>query len=389
MISLTASTSTRNNHPNNSQLLGEMLAMSLGKIYKEKGDRWLIRLPNGTRIFCDKSHRSFYSRKHAEWTLAQIQSEIEQNRFDPAFYAKTKKSINSFEFYVQQWLSNNEKRLNRNEISPGYWKEMNRYVNTYFLPAFGPKNMQEIRGLDLKTFYLNLENISPKSIYNVMGVLKKIFRDAHEDEVIQTCPHFPRMGGIPEPETIWADVDEQDAVLAHLDENTAYFVFFLMTHGVRPGEGRALQHRDINLRDNQVVIRRAFSGTVLRPFTKTRRVRILPLDESWKELYLRRPRNINPEGFIFTTSRGKPFSMTWASKKWKEAAIKAGFPNLCLYAATRHSIASQAVNRDVSLYAVQKFLGHSTIKQTERYSHFKTEGLRKVQRQASVITAFQ
>jgi integrase len=152
-------------------------------------------------------------------------------------------------------------------------------------------------------------------------------------------------------------------------------------------EARALTHGDVDLKRDTVTIERAFSGTELRPFTKTKRVRVIPLDESWRELYLQQPRNIDPQAFVFTRN-GKPFSMTLASKKWREPAIKAGYPNINLYEGTRRSIASQAVNRHVPRYSVSKFLGHSNMKQTERYSHLNTSGLRKVQRQAPIIERF-
>jgi len=359
------------------------MAGSLGKVYRDKGDRWLLKLPGGIRIFCDKQHRSFYSEQHARWTLAQIQAEIENGFFDEAFYAKKRKSVHSFEVYAQEWLANCERRLERKELSPTYMREVRRYVNNYFIPSLGSMNILDIRGRHLKTFYLGLGNLSQKTLYNIMAVLKKLFRDAHEEEVIQAVPNFPTVGSIPEPETVWADEEQQDAIFQHLDPNTFFFVYFLATHGVRPGEGRALTHADIDLKRETVTIRRAFSGTELRPFTKTKRVRIIPLDASWKEIYLQQPRNIAPTAFVFTR-KGKPFSMTWASKKWREAADKAGFPKINLYQGTRHSIASQAVNRDVPLYSVSKFLGHSNMKQTERYSHLNTSGLRKVQRQARI-----
>ncbi len=361
------------------------MAGSVGRIYKDKGERWLIKLPNGVRIFCDKQHRSFYSRQQAEWTLHSIQAEIESGTFDEAFYAKRKKSLHSFEVYALEWLANCERRLQRKELSPTYMREVRRYIHKYFVPSLGQSNMGDIRGRQLKTFYLSLASISQKTICNIMAVLKKLFRDAFDEEVIQVVPKFPKLGDWPEPETVWADEAQQDEIFKHLDSNTFFFIYFLATHGVRPGEARALQHHDIDLKRDTVVIRRAFSGSELRPFTKTKRVRVIPLDATWKEIYLQQPRNIIPDAFVFLR-HGKPFSMTWASKKWREAADKAGYPNITLYQGTRHSIASQAVNRDVPLYSVSKFLGHSNMKQTERYSHLNTSGLRKVQRQATVIT---
>jgi integrase len=236
----------------------------------------------------------------------------------------------------------------------------------------------------LKTFYLSIEGLSQKTLHNILSVLKKLFRDAHEEEVIQAVPNFPKMGPIPEPATVWADEEQQDFIFSYLEPNDFYFVFFLATHGVRPGEARALIHSDLDLKRGTVTVRRAFSGTELRPFTKTKRVRVLPLDASWLELYNQQPTPLDPDSFVFTRN-GKPFSMTWASKKWREAADKAGFPNLNLYQATRHSLASQAVSRGESLYSVSKFLGHTNTTQTERYSHLNTSALQKIQRRATVI----
>lgn len=41
----------------------------------------------------------------------------------------------------------------------------------------------------------------------------------------------------------------------------------------------------------------------------------------------------------------------------------------------RHTFASTLVNHGVSLYEVQKLLGHANIKTTERYAHLQQEKL--------------
>ena len=53
------------------------MAGSVGRVYKNRSGRWFIRLPGKVQIWCDKQHRTFYSRQHAEWTLAQIQGELD------------------------------------------------------------------------------------------------------------------------------------------------------------------------------------------------------------------------------------------------------------------------------------------------------------------------
>lgn len=364
------------------------MAGGVGRVYRERGDRWFIRLPGRIKILCDKEHRSFYSKQHADWTLAQIQGEIERGLFDPAFYAKSKKSLHSFEVYAEEWLKNCERRRERGDLSPTYLKELRRYVNKLFIPHFGHLDMMEIRGKHLKSFYLSLEQ-GKKTVFNIMGALHKLFKDALEEEVIQASPRFPlefRASTLPDPEWQWASEEQQDAIFEHLDPDDLFFIYFQATHGTRTGETRALKHRDIDLKNDCILIRRAFAGTQLRETTKTRRNRRIPLDPTWKEIYLSRPRNIDPDAFVFTRGDGKPFSESWARKKWNEARSKAGIAPITLYEGTRHSIASQAVNRGVNLYAISKFLGHTNLKQTERYSHIETNTLRQVQRQATVIT---
>lgn len=362
---------------------------SLGKIYEDRGGRWFIQLPGRVRIHCDKQHRSFYSRQHAEWTLHQIHAEIENGTFDEAFYQKKKKSIHSFSVYAEEWLADCERRVKRGDLSPSYLKDLRRFVRKQFIPFFGDANIMEIRGKHLKSFYLRLEQ-APKTMFNVMAALHKLFRDAVDEEVIQSMPKFPlefRASNLPDPDWKWASEDQQDAVFEHLEPNDFYFIYFMATHGVRTGEARALRHEDIDSQNNTVTVRRAFSGTELRPFTKTKRVRTIPLDPTWKELYLSQPRSINPGGFVFTR-KGNPFSESWARKRWNEAREKAGLAPITLYAGTRHSIASQAANRGVSLYAIGKFLGHSNTRQTERYSHLETRALQQVQRKARIISGF-
>ena len=56
------------------------MAGSVGRIQKHRG-RWRICLPHGIQIYCEQ-HRTFYSRQQAEWTLHQIQGEIENGIFD-------------------------------------------------------------------------------------------------------------------------------------------------------------------------------------------------------------------------------------------------------------------------------------------------------------------
>jgi integrase len=247
--------------------------------------------------------------------------------------------------------------------------------------------MVDIKGRSINEFWLSLDK-APKTVFNCMGSLHRLFTDALRDEVIQHLPNFPpelKGSDLPEPNWRWASEEIQEQIFEHLAPEDLYFILFQACHGTRTGETRAIQHQDIDLVNNTVTIRRAFSERDLKEHTKTKKNRVLPLDPVWREIYVSRPRAIDPRGFVFTNSNGKPYSTKWMWRRWCEACDKAEVAGLTLYAGTRHSLASQAANRGVSIYMIAKFLGHNDIKTSQRYAHLDTHPMRQVQRRGSVI----
>jgi hypothetical protein len=360
---------------------------SYGKIYQNRGGRWFIRLSGGIQIWADKDHQSFYSRQHAEYTLAQITGEIHGGTFDPDFYCKTKKSLHSFSVYGEDWLRRCERKVELGKLSKVHFRHLRHCVKNLFNPYFSGMNMLDIRGKHIYDFWLSLKK-APKTIFNIMSCLHKLFADAKRDEVIHQVPNFPaelRYSDLPEPDWRWASEKIQDSIFQHLDPEDLYFIGFQASHGTRTGETRALQHQDLDLVNDTVTIRRAFSERDLKEHTKTKKNRTLPLDPIWKDIYLSRPTSINPKAFVFTNGKGQPYSTKWMWRRWCEACKKAGVNGLTLYAGTRHSLASQAANRGVSIYMIARFLGHTDTKTAQRYAHLDTNPLRQVQRQATVL----
>jgi len=369
------------------QSAGGWIMPSLGKIYQNRGRRWFIRLPGGIQIWCDKEHRAFYSREHCEWVLHQIHGEIAAGTFDADFYSKSRKSLHSFETYARSWLRRCERKVELGKLSKVHVRHLRYYVEQLFIPYFSQMNILDIRGKHINDFWLSL-NKAPKTIFNYMSALHKLFTDAHRDEIIQQIPAFPmelRSSDLPEPDWCWASEETQEQIFQHLAPDDLYFIMFQACHGTRTGETRALQHHDIDLRNDRVVIRRAFSESELKEHTKTKKNRTLPLDPLWKEIYLSRPRPLDPRGFVFTNRKGEPYSTTWMWQRWNEACKKAEVSGLTLYEGTRHSLASQAASRGVSIYVIAKFLGHTDVRTTGRYAHLDTDPLRQVHRQGKVL----
>lgn len=133
---------------------------------------------------------------------------------------------------------------------------------------------------------------------------------------------------------------------------------------------------DLNLQYNRVVIRRHFSLNELRPTTKSKRIKVLPLDGDVKEALGKLPRHITSP-FVFEKN-GRGYSESYARKLWNRIASEMGI-KISLFQGTRRSSATETVNR-VGMDRVQEFLGHTRSTMTKRYAKMNVEGLKPVLR---------
>lgn len=64
----------------------------------------------------------------------------------------------------------------------------------------------------------------------------------------------------------------------------------------------------------------------------------------------------------------------WCDHRWSRATEKAGCPDVTLHI-LRHTCASRLVQRGISLLVVKEWLGHASVKITERYAHLAPSSL--------------
>lgn len=108
------------------------------------------------------------------------------------------------------------------------------------------------------------------------------------------------------------------------------------------------------------------------PFTKTGRPRHIPMSEGVVSLLSDVPR-FDGCPYVFPNPKTlKPFASVFAS--WDTARAMAGLCDVRMHD-LRHSFASFLVNNGRSLYEVQKLLGHTQIKTTQRYAHLSHDTL--------------
>jgi integrase len=106
--------------------------------------------------------------------------------------------------------------------------------------------------------------------------------------------------------------------------------------------------------------------------SKSGKARYIPISSSLKSLLDSVPR-IDGCDYVFANPEtGKPFVQIYSS--WNTARTRAGLPEVRMHD-LRHSFASFMVNNGRTLYEVQKILGHTQIKTTQRYAHLSPDTL--------------
>lgn len=270
---------------------------------------------------------------------------------------------------LARWIAHKEKA----NLAPSHLRELRRYVKTYFIPAFGLKVLKELNTGDIEDFHDGLPpHLSPKSRKNIMIALRNFCGWLLHREVIAKLPVFPKIT-VPEPSINWIDYPTQCAILEKVKECHRPIIWFLFHHPVRIAEARALLVEDINTVTMMAHVRHSFS--LNQPsFRKNKKPYFLPLHKDFDAAWLK---DKLPGAYVFTNEIGRHYNDKSLDKIWKRACKKAN-QSISLYNASRHSIASQAVNAGVELSKVSKLLGHSSLSMTERYAKLRVENLREI-----------
>ena len=138
--------------------------------------------------------------------------------------------------------------------------------------------------------------------------------------------------------------------------------------GMRLGELINLQWSDVDFVSKVIHVRNSETFT-----TKNKKNRSVPMNEQLYEL-LREMRNQASSELVFHVG-GRRLEANWISKSFKAGIRRAGLNDRLHFHSLRHTFASWLVQDGVSLYEVQKLLGHSNISVTQVYSHLQPEGL--------------
>ena len=246
---------------------------------------------------------------------------------------------------------------------------------TEYLPANFPLRLIT-KQIAQKFIYSYFERGKEQQAVSLHRSLRAVFNWFIEVEYTSFNPFKFKPLRIKEKIPVYLPEDQFYFLLGFIrDTQLKDFYSVLFFTGLRAGELCNLQISNIDLAER--ILKVSNSETF---FTKSRRERFIPLNETVYEILKNRlpqVHHLNRKHYIFYRIDSTiPLTVDYVSKQFKKAIRLSGLnPSLHLHS-TRHSFCSNLVNANVSLYTVQQLAGHSSSKTTAIYAHSNNSSLR-------------
>ena len=318
---------------------------------RQRGESFLVDVTvNGKRKTktCSTYDEAVVSRLQME---AELRGGVIQAAATPASWELSKAYATTLEM---RWRdTKNETKAARNA----------RDVVAFF---GGTRQLNTITAVDIDDYvkHLRAKKNSPGTINRKLAALSAMFTDAEERG---GCNRRPRLIRQPEPthrirylspdeEQLLASLMIQWNQPAVLDAITV-----LIDTGMRVGELLTLEVKDVDLKENIVSIW-VNKGDLPRSVPMTLRVRDIIAG-----------RCAASRGLVFYNLTRETLRYYWDRAR---SAMGLDDDDQFVPHALRHTCATRLVQKGVSLFVVQKILGHSSIQVTEKYAHLSQRELK-------------
>jgi len=242
-----------------------------------------------------------------------------------------------------------------------------------FLLVIGDKLLTSITPKDVDEFRTHrLKEVSPVSVNVDLRMLRAAFYTALRWKLFEENP-FKKVPllRIPDSEPIYLTKPDFQKLLSVVRQAWLKDLIIVATcTGMRQGELLSLEWEDIRF---DIRLIRITNKSGFR--TKTGKIRNVPMNDVVGLILRRRFQRYAATGSAVFSIDSKPISSSYASHMFKAHVRKAGLNPKLHFHSLRHTFATWLVQEGVSIYEVQKLLGHSSISVTQVYSHLAASEL--------------
>lgn len=281
----------------------------------------------------------------------------------------------NFKEYATHWLENRVKVRSSIRTYEHYLS----VLKVHLLPFFGKKPMDQITIFDVDTLTAKLQKRghNAKGINVIFGVLRGIVNSALRDDLLEKDPlrHYRALKEPPRGDVFLTKEEIQDLLDANRNQDCFGTLLMALNTGMRKGELSGLCWDSVNLETRLIEIKRSRDrhGLVDRLKTFSSR-RYVPMN-STLFLFLTEQKKLATSDLVLTTKKGEPIPCHHIYRWFKDALKRAGIEKKIRFHDLRHTYASQFMMNGGNLYDLQKILGHTDSKMTQRYAHLAPEHL--------------
>jgi integrase len=240
------------------------------------------------------------------------------------------------------------------------------YENTFkiFNAFIGSKVLAEIGPWDIERFKtLRIAKVSPNTVNHSLRGLRAFFNKLVAWNILEKTPcrgvKDIRLADMVRP---YLSKEDLLKLLGHTRGTDLHdIILFAAMTGLRRGELINLTWEDTDLSRGTILVKSNASFQ-----TKSGKTRVVPMNSTVRELLHGMQ---SRQGYLFPGDRGEKHNGNFLTQRFRMAIRQCGLNRDLHFHSLRHTFASLLVKEGVSLYHVQKLLGHSSSRVTEIYAH--------------------
>lgn len=294
----------------------------------------------------------------------------------------------TFSFFTEKWMSEKVKL----QLAPSSQAAYEIYLRLHLLPVLESVKM---KGISLQHAHrvvlaMRSKKLTPQTINSAIGTLQGILNEAVNWGYLHRNPlaTFKPLKEEPRAETFWLASEIDQFLRANLRSPLYPLWVVALNTGMRRGEIGALKWDRVSFQRKQIEVTRSVSRYGLVERTKTRIKRVVPMNDIVLRTLWPLWQSQRSE-FVFSREEGKPLNMHHIYRDFCNAQKAAGIINQIRFHDVRHTFASHFMMNGGNLYDLQKILGHTNSKMTERYAHLSPTHLEKAIQVVSFGTALE
>ena len=319
-----------------------------------RGNKWGINFIDSHGRQVRKMVSSY--KESAEKILKKIETEVAEGKY--LDIQKAEKIL--FEDFTSEYIKTHVRLESKNPKNQ-------EYMIRQLVSRFQGKFLHQIDGLSIRHYMAErLKDHRPASVNREFQILRCMFNRAIDWGMLYGSNPASGIKCLPQNNSRcrWLTQEEQEHLLSYCLGLTKVVVLIALQTGMRKAEILTLKWKQSPCSnyvdfDSDVIF-------VHESMAKTQRSRYIPLSNAVRQALLAIERIPGQDYIFFNPRTSKPFGSV--KKTFHTALKKAGIRDFKFHD-LRHTFASGLARNGVDLYVIQKLLGHTTPKMTQRYAH--------------------